>query len=597
MSSSSRWPNALAWAVWGGLLVAAPAAWGATKDAAVATSGDADLAEVLRRLRELEAKVGTLRAESAKLRAELAERGAEVPNPGADAMMVEPNPAAGLEASDWDEPEVVKAPEGRDEEARRRLTEVETQVRKVVAAATKEEEEKRQKVQFEFSGAYKVRGNNRNNFDLGNPLQSWQFDSATFVDHRFQLGVDASYEAFHARLLLDKGNFTFDWKEDSEGTLERWGGFESVTSALVRELFVEYTGTAVFRVGRQVWDLGHELVHSGPADGAQIQYPMGRLPWGHTTLTGSYWAVAGGWSSFDEFRQSGGPPAGNRQAVLGARNELDAFHLEADIRPLRGVSIRPYAVAIQDRGGRGSADLNLDKDFDATTMPRDGHFEPLWAGAAISADLSGWKFDAEGVLLTGSLARTRDVEADALVLGVQRHFDTFDSLGDLWAGLEAGRGSGNEIDDPADGTLRDFNGLFLCRDRHKYGNIFSEDIRAGYFFWDSNLSNITYLRLHAALEPIPGLHLAPSVSRMWTTEPVFQGRGPVGDWSRGTATSTATTRDVGWEVDLNASYPILKHLEAFAALGYFQPGAVYARSNGSNPDPAIELVLGAEFRF
>lgn len=61
------------------------------------------------------------------------------------------------------------------------------------------------------------------------------------------------------------------------------------------------------------------------------------------------------------------------------------------------------------------------------------------------------------------------------------------------------------------------------------------------------------------------------------------------DWSTAfgsvasTASTTRTTRDVGWEIDLDVSYPLFKNLDSFLSLGYFQPGAVYARPDGSNP--------------
>lgn len=554
--------------------------------------------QILRRLQELEGQVKEYRAETTRLREELAKRSA-TPSAPPPARAAAKSSAGG----EWDEPDVEKRPEGRDEEARRRLLAIETQMRKTGAEAAKREEERKDKFKLDLSGKYKGQLNTRSNFNLENPNQQWTYDNATYFDQRFQLTLDATYESLLTRLTLDQGNFVFDWKEDSQGTQSRWGEFLTTNSMVVRELFVQYTGPFMLRLGRQNWDVGHSLVLEGPVDGVRLQYPLGRLGWGQTTFNAGLLSVGGGWSSYQGFRQSGGPPAGNRNELLGASNELYGFYADLDIRPSRTASVRPYLLKVQDSGGASSSDLNLDKDFNAATNPRDGHFHPVWAGIAVSADVKPWKFDAEAVSLSGDIAQARKVSASALYARVARDLGKTGSLGDLTLGLEFGRGSGNGTANASSGTLHNFNALFLCRDRHFFGNIFSQDIRAGYFLWDSNLSNITYLRFDATLEPVKGLKAKPYVTRIWTTEGVFAGAGPVFDWSTGfggaasTASTTRTTRDVGWEIGVNASYPLLRNVDGFLSLGYFQPGAVYARPDGSNPRRALEMVIGAEIKF
>jgi hypothetical protein len=558
----------------------------------VARKAQGGESEILRRLQELENQVAQFKTETVRLQAELAKRDGKA---ASAASAAKGGGTAG--GGEWDEPEVEKKAEGRDEEARRRLLALETQVRKTSAEAAKIEEERKSRPQFEFSGKYKAQINSRNNFDLGNPLQKWKYDNATFFDHRFSFQIDASYEALLARLVLDKGNYVFDWKEDGEGTLERWGQFQTVNSQLVRELFVQYTGPFVLRAGRQNWDVGQNIVLEGPMDGIRLQYPFGQLPWGNTTLSAGYMAVAGGWNSYARFTASGGPPAGNRDGVFGASNKLGGYYLDLDIRPSRGLRFKPYMIKVADHGDAGDADLNLDKDFNAATLSRDGSFRPLWTGINATAELGKWKFDAEAILLTGDYAANRKLRANALQMKAARDFGKVGALGNLALGLQFGRGSGNGTDSSASGTMRNFSGLFMCRERNKFGNIFSEDIRAGYYFWDSNLSNITYLRADLTIEPVKGLKLVPSFTRLWTTKSVFEGRGPVFDWSRGLATSTVQTRDVGWEFDLDVSYPLYKYVEGFASLGHFRPGDVYARPDGSKAKAAWEFVLGAEVKF
>ena len=557
-----------------------------------AGKGAAAESEILRRLQALEAQVAQFRDETMRLRAELDKRPpATAPAPGA----VPATAAAG--GGEWDEPEVDKKPEGRDEEARRRLLVLETQARKNAAEVAKQAEEQKDRFKFEFSGKYKARFNSRHNFNLDNPNQKWKYDNASFFDQRYSLQIDATYDALLTRLVLDKGNFTTDWKEDSEGTLERWGEFQTLGSQLVRELFLQYTGPFMVRVGRQSWDIGERIVLEGPMDGLRLRYPLGQLPWGQTSLSAGYMAVAGGWGSYDNFNATGGPLGGNRQDVFGASNKLYAYYADLDIRPSRAVRIQPYVLKLADRGGSGDADLNLDRDFDAATTPRDGNFQPLWTGIVASLDFHPWKLDAEAVLLSGDYTADRKLRANALVVKGAHDFGKVGPLENLSAGVQFGRGSGLGTDDPDSGTMRNFNSLFMCRERNKFGNIYSEDIRAGYFFFDSNLANITYLRFDTTLEPRKGLKVTPSVTKVWTTKAVFAGRGPVFDWSQGAATSTDTTRDVGWEADLAVSFPIHKHLDGFFSAGYFRPGTVYARPDGSKPGAAWELVLGAEVKF
>lgn len=569
---------------------------------------------ILQRLQQLEAQVQQYQAETLRLREELQElqagkRTVEQVQSGAGSAVshtsesaVDPGSAPTVTAQpaedEWAEPEVIESTEGRDEEARRRVTELETQLRKMQAQAAKEDQEKAGKVQFDFSGKYKVRLNSRDNFNLNNPAQQWAFDNKVFFDHRFQLQIDASYEESSLRLLLDKGNFVADWKEDGEGTLERWGDLSTVNAALVRELFYQYTTSNVLlRLGRQNWDEGHGMVLQGPTDALRLQLPLGKWPWGQATLTAGYIAPFGAWRSFDTFLASGGPPAGNHEEVFSTRSELDVYYLDFEVRPARGLRLKPFLIKTTDRGALGDADLNLDKDFDATTLPRDGGFNPIWYGIVAAAEFDNWRFETEMISLNGDFAQSRDIDAHALYFRSETDLGDSKSLRKRSLGLELGMGSGNRISDSAIGTVRDFSGLSLCRDRHKYGEIYSEDIRAGYFLWESNLANITYFRLDTQLVFNNRLVVTPSFTRIWTTEDVFEGRGPIGDWSVGNATSTRTTNDVGWEVDLSLRYPLKKRVEGFLSFGYFNPGAVYARFDGSEADPAIELIIGAELVF
>ena len=509
-----------------------------------------------------------------------------------------PSPATG--ADEWGEPvQGVEAAKGRDEEARRRLTEMETWKRKMEAKAAKEAEEEADKVKLEFTGKYKVRFNSRNNLNLDNPSQFWQFDNSAFFDQRVQLKLEAEYGPLNAVILFDKGNFVFDWKEDSQGTLERWGEFFTVTSTLLRELYVQYTDGFVVKAGRQNIMLGNGgIVLEGPVDSLKLTYPFGRTPLGTISASLAYIANAGGFANYSNITYP--PGVGNRStSLLGVPNKLDAYLLSFDIKPGRNLSIVPYAMKAVDRGGSGDPDLNLDKDYNPNTTPRDGGFEPLWIGAALSGRSGRLSYSGDFVYLTGTYSQERDFDAYAFLIRGDYHRHKIVPLKDLTVGLEFGRGSGNTAEGKVSGTgdVNDFTALFLCKERRKFGNIFSEDLRAGYFVADSNLANVTFVRANADFVLIKALRTNIALSKLWTTESVYKGRGPVRDWSVGASTTLEKTHDIGWEVDLNFDFPIYKRLRGFTEMGYFVPGRAYQRADGTSADPASEIVVGAEFEF
>ena len=45
------------------------------------------------------------------------------------------------------------------------------------------------------------------------------------------------------------------------------------------------------------------------------------------------------------------------------------------------------------------------------------------------------------------------------------------------------------------------------------------------------------------------------------------------------------------------TYRMLRNLDGFFSIGYFRPGAVYARPDGNAAEPAVEMILGTEVNF
>jgi len=499
---------------------------------------------------------------------------------------------------EWEDPEVKAAAGGRDQDARRRVSELETWRRKKEARSAKDEEEAAGKAKIELTGKYKLQYNIRNNLHLNNPNQFWKYDDTSFIDQRFQLGVEAVYGPLSAEVVLDKGNFLFDWKEGTEGTFERWGEFLTANTLFAREIFFQYTGPVVIKAGRHdINDPHGGVILQGPTDGLKLVYPLGKTPFGRVTPELAYLALGGGYNDYTDFLKTG-PPAGDRSAVFGLPNKLDGWYFNLEIKPSQQIAFTPYVLKVYDRGDFGDPDFNLDKDFDKSTTPRDGDFEPLYLGVAVHGEVGRLAYQADLISVTGSYSDTRDINGYAGLLKGDYRLGDVGPFNNLLVGLEFARGSGNRAEDSEiTGTVKDFNALWVCRDRRKYGNIFSEDLNAGIWLWDSNLANVSLLRAVAEFEPRPDWQVEISLTKLWATESVFVGRGPVGDWSRGTATGIAKTNDIGWEIDLNFRLPLHKHLEGYAELGYFIPGEVYQQPDGQDPGPATEIVIGAEFVF
>jgi hypothetical protein len=496
----------------------------------------------------------------------------------------------------WEELEVEDIAGGRDQDARRRVSELETWRRKEVAKQAKKEEEESQKVKFELSGKYKLHYNIRDNLNLNNPTQEWQYDNDNYFDQRFMLKLEATYDTMSAVFVLDKGNFVFDWKEDSEGTQERWGQLLTVGPEFVREIYLQYTGPFRLKGGRQnIVDPSGGVILEGPGDGLMLTSPTWNTPTGKLSTSIAYLALAGGYRNYSQFKDSGGPPSGDRSAIFPAENNLDGYYLTFNYWPTQWLGFEPYALIVNDRGSFGDSDFNLDKDFDMATLPRDGKFEPIYVGSALKLNVGKVSSQADFIWVAGSHDNQRDINAFAGILNIDYKFSDNFSLG-----IEGAIGSGDKIGDSATDEVNTFFGLWLCKDRRKYANIYSEDLRAGYFFWDSNLANVTFAKIKFGFNPLEKLNIELSGLRLWTTEEVFKGRGPIWDtydWSAGTSTTNETTRDMGWEVDFNMTYQLFERLKIYSEFGYFIPGDVYQQADGESADPATEVVIGTEFAF
>ena len=66
-------------------------------------------------------------------------------------------------------------------------------------------------------------------------------------------------------------------------------------------------------------------------------------------------------------------------------------------------------------------DLNLDKDSDTSTIARDGSFEPIWLGFAVSGKEGKISYMVDMIYLAGSYTTARDISAYAFMLRGDYH--------------------------------------------------------------------------------------------------------------------------------------------------------------------------------
>jgi hypothetical protein len=434
-----------------------------------------------------------------------------------------------------------------------------------------------------FGFNYRVRGWLQGNFDL-NRRAAGDNENA-FVDQRPRFQIDAGYRPFDMRLLFEKGDSIRNFRKvnpDRETSVSEVWGTDTLVPTNVRWAYLQYTGPVVARMGRQLVELGHDIVLQGDMDTARVDKAFSIPDTGSLALSAAYSKfpfISGGAGTLDD-------------------TDLDAWMAALDFRPfhlVKGLKLRPYAYKVVDlsRGTSSSRplDLNLDRDGSPNTTPRDGDLEPLWLGLAVDGRRGDFEYWLEGIKLAGSFDRNRDFDAHAVVGNVSYKIDHYTLH--LTAGFGSGaggRGATNEH-----GDFNDFLAAFVCKDRFHYGSLFSRDINGGFGLFQSNLANITFVKPRLDVALMTDLGVGASYTYLRATERVYKGVGPQGLF--GTPVSDTRTNDVGHDFGFDAVYRFAKPVNLFARFGYFLPGEAYRLPGGRSADPAYEVMIGTEFNL
>jgi hypothetical protein len=432
-----------------------------------------------------------------------------------------------------------------------------------------------------FTFNYRVRGWLQGNLDLGKHTGGDNADA--FIDHRPRIRMDAGYRPFDLTLLLAKGDSVRDFSkvnpERESSVIEKWGT-NTLIPFDVRWAYLQYTGPVVVRAGRQLIELGHNITLQGDMDSLKVDMPFAIPNVGSLSLGAAYSKfpfISGGAGGLDD-------------------TDLDAWMGTADFRPfrlVRGIRLRPYFYKVVDYSHPGSQalDLNLDRDGNPDTHPRDGGLEPLWLGLAVDGRHGDFEYWIEGVRLIGSFDRNRHFDAYALVGNASYKVGRYTlQLSAGFGSGAGGRGATNE-----QGDFKDFLAAFTCKERFKYGVLYGVNINGGFGFFQSNLANITFVRPKLEVELWKDFTVGLSYAYLRATEKVFEGVGPQGFF--GTPVSSKRTSDVGHDFGFDVFYRIAKPVTTFMRFGYFLPGDVYRLPGGRSADPAYELMLGTEFNL
>ncbi|MBI1927961.1 alginate export family protein [Candidatus Poribacteria bacterium] len=413
--------------------------------------------------------------------------------------------------------------------------------------------------EIHLSGFLRMRATGEMNFDLNDADDS---DKAVdFFDARSYLTLEVIRKPFNLVFSLDLAGNEFN-----DGTVL---GNENPTvlrefNPDLRHLYLQYNGFLTFSLGRQPAQAGHGIVSHIIRDSFRTSKKVG-------SVTFVFNVIKGG-ENITEIPGGAKPRALNHPT--GADDDLDAFHFVTAFRPKENFG--------------GKIEILWQRD----TSPNDRFPEKLFID--INADGKiGHHFDyaAELALLRGQtpdLGRGRlDNEAFLIYADGTYHFRRFSG------GLSFGLGSGD--DEKNDDKQKNFQNLFMDETGFHYTNLFSDDIH-GYDGTPASLgrgsgfANVTFLQPHVSVQLMDDLWLKASYTRLIATQDQIKGTGPLGNL---TATSTAETRDIGDEIDLNLDYKIDANANWFLKLGAFFPGEIY----GSGTDNAFKAEAGIGYRL
>ena len=409
-----------------------------------------------------------------------------------------------------------------------------------------------------LSGYLRIRDTGEFNFDLEDAADA--DEAVTFYDVRSYVSVAVRRKPFGGLLSLDLAGDEFN---DGVVLGNEDPAFVREIELKIRHLWVEYDGVVHARLGRLPGQAGHAIVSHIIRDAFRVWKDAG-------PVTANFSLIKGG-ESLAVAPGSRKPRALNPPG--GDDDDLDAVHffLELELDP--------------ESKGR----LEFLRHFDSS--PDDRFPEKQYLDLNAGGKVGRISYAAEVAYMFGRTpaAGGRHLDHRAYLV----YLDGAYRWGILAPGFRFGLGSGD--DNPADDRQENFQNLFMDETGFRYTNIFADDIH-GFDGTGASLANgagfanVTFFQPRLGARPLPALSLAASLTFLLATVDRVEGSGPLGDRP---ATGSGLTRQVGQEVDLNATYRLDRYGSLFLFLGWFTPGRVY----GEAADDAFKAEVGIEVRF
>ncbi|MDF1661436.1 MAG: alginate export family protein [Planctomycetota bacterium] len=420
------------------------------------------------------------------------------------------------------------------------------------------------KIDLSFSGRYRIRsfslrnGSNRRLLDPNTLISLNQTGSSNFDERQnyFDTRLRLSFKAARGNNLslntqFEIGDITFGGAGGGLGT----DGVNIET----KHVFLEWTPgdyPLTFRGGLYSEDTSKSIILSEDVAGFRTVYsPFD----GNLSLSLDYLkAVDNSRIDLD-----------NDGITDNDFNDRDIWIFKADYNQFRPFTFGGYFVAEIDNSNDTPVAANTERDV-------------YWMGGNVKGQTGILAFDIDGIFAFGDVRNgTNPGSARIEAWLVDARF----TLNLPVVGFEfiAAWATG---DDPSTTSNEAFP---VISSFYAFSNIIFDDF-GGFNVTGSNVSGIGHLSLIATTTPYTNLELQGIVTyAVYTGDP----RRPTNVNRR-----NLRSRELGWEVDLNATYTVNENLSFVLKTGVFFPQTGFLTTFDSRgDDPLIEVILGAKFRF
>lgn len=395
------------------------------------------------------------------------------------------------------------------------------------------------KTEITMSGFLRQRATSTIDYELDSARFS--DESRTFYDTRAWLTLEAKSGPIMGVLSLDVAGDDF-----TDGT--KWGnpgnpGFQSTWNVQTRLAYLQWNTKRVnLLFGRMPARLGNGIV-------ANVNRDAGRIVL--KTDIGSFVGTA--------------VKGADDRTVPGTEGGLDAYILLHQGKPWKKA----------DRSLGYSAWIGKQDPSESPGKPL--YPSKLIVGTNLDAKLDKLMLRFEGNYLGGNSggakAAIRDNEAGMLWLDSDYQVSKKVSLGAMF-------GFGTGDNDPTDDKQRNFQAFFLDENAYAYTNIYADDLQGfraafpGSVNFGSGFANTTFLQAHVRAQLNTKTDLTASYTYLRATKAQRIGAGPTGNR---TTTETATTQDIGHELNANVSYKIVPAATLWLRTGLLLTGDIWGK--------------------